>query len=76
MVVIFPQHFIANEDNILLLQDITEKPYNELSNKIKNSKSILEFPLVKKLDWNDRNIINIRGLFIIDKTLRYNENGF
>ena len=47
MVVIFPQHFIANEDNILLLQDITEKPYNELSNKIKILNQFLEFPLVK-----------------------------
>ncbi len=75
MVAIFPQDFILNKNNILLLQDITGKSYDELFNKIKNSKSVLEIPLIKELDWNDKNIINTKGLFIIDKALRYNENG-
>ena len=75
MVAIFPQDFILNKNNILLLQDITGKSYDELLNKIKNSKSVLEIPLIKELDWNDKNIINTKGLFIIDKALRYNENG-
>ncbi len=74
-VVIFPQNFVVNENNILLLQDITGKPYDELFNKIKNSKSVLEIPLIKELDWDDKNIINTGGLFIIDKALRYNEKG-
>ena len=74
-VVVFPQNFVINENNILLLQDITGKPYDELFNKIKNSKSVLEIPLIKELDWDDKNIINTGGLFIIDKALRYNEKG-
>ncbi len=76
VVAVFPQDFTINENNILLLQDITGKPYDELFNKIKNSKSVLEIPLVKELNWNDKNIINTKGLFIVDKALRYNENGF
>ncbi|NMA03280.1 MAG: penicillin-binding protein 2 [Clostridiales bacterium] len=75
-VAIFPQNFIVNENNISLLRDITGRSYDELFNKVKNSKSVLEIPLVKELDWDDKNIINTKGLFIIDKAMRYNENGF
>ena len=75
VVAVFPRNFTINEDNILLLQDITGRPYDELFKKIKNSGSIVEIPLIKELDWDDRNIIDTRGLFIFDKTLRYDENG-
>ena len=75
-VVIFPKDFITNENNILLLQDITGKSYDKLFDKIKNSKLVFEIPLVEELDWNDKDIINIRGLFVINKAFRYNENGF
>ncbi len=75
VVAIFPQYFTMNQDNISLLEDITGESYGDISNKIKNTRSLLEIPLIKELDWDDKNIINTKGLFIIDKSLRHDENG-
>jgi len=55
--VVFPQHFILNENNILLLQDITGQEQEELLRRIKNSKYTLEFPVEKDLNRDDKNLV-------------------
>ncbi|MBU5677982.1 penicillin-binding protein 2 [Alkaliphilus sp. MSJ-5] len=74
--IIFPQHFVANASNVLFLQEITGKEYEELFNKVKNSKYTLEFSVKDDLNWNDRRFINTKGLFIVNKRIRHDSNGF
>lgn len=73
--IVFPQYFTLNENNILFLQELTGEEYDVLHNRIKTSKYTLEFPIEKDLNWEDKRLIGTRGLFIINKKLRYEENG-
>ncbi len=75
MVIIFPQYFNPSEKNILYLQKITDIEDEVLTKRIKSSKSVMEFPLKNGLDMEDVKHINTRGLFIVDKKIRYEEEG-
>lgn len=75
VVTVFPQHFIGSQENLEFLQAITGEEYKDLENKIKNSKLVLEFPLTNKAQDYRKKAANIKGLFIIKKTLRYEDDG-
>jgi len=73
--VVFPQHFSLNENNILFLVEITGQGREEIISKIKNSKYTLEFPVENDLSRDDKRVINTRGLFIVNKKIRYEDKG-
>ncbi len=72
---IYPQYFNLNKNNVLFLEEITGIEYSKLYNKIKISNNILEFSVKNNVDLEDNRIINTRGLFVVDKKIRYEDNG-
>ncbi|MCC5911478.1 MAG: penicillin-binding protein 2 [Clostridiaceae bacterium] len=73
VVVIFPKLFNINEENIKLLQEITNKNYSELMHIFSTSNHAIELTSKVDVDWQEERILNTRGLFIIEKTQRYEE---
>lgn len=74
-VIVLTQHFNVTAENILLLEDLTSNSYEDLVNKIETSTNSLEFPLVNDIEWNDKKVINTKGLFIINKKIRHEDGG-
>ena len=72
MVVVFPQLFTINDENLEYLRALTGIPIIDLRNRIKGNSSLIEFPLVESKEIeNPTN--QIRGIFVVNKKLRYDE---
>ncbi|AOY77037.1 peptidoglycan D,D-transpeptidase FtsI family protein [Clostridium formicaceticum] len=71
VVVIFPQLFIPNEENLGFLSEITGEAKDELSNRINQASYPIEISIAKEIDWGDRRVLGTRGLFVIGKRQRY-----
>lgn len=71
--VVFPKLFIISDSNITFLQEITGIDKELLIRQIKNGGQPLEFPVTVELNWDDKKLVSIRGLFIINKKVRYEE---
>lgn len=72
--IIYPQYFNLNESNISFLSKITDIQDQSLHNRIKNSNRTLEFPIKDNVNLEDKRIIETRGLFVVDKKMRYEDN--
>ncbi|KAB3537351.1 hypothetical protein F8154_03410 [Alkaliphilus pronyensis] len=72
--IIFPQLFKTNEDSLKVLEEITKIPTYKLEEKISSSKEPLEFNIIGEIDSNSEKIIQTRGLFIVNKRLRYSQS--
>ena len=73
--IIFPQYFKLSDNNIFLLEEITGIQAEELYNRIKNSKYNLEFSLKNDINLDDGRLITTKGLFIVNKKIRYDDDG-
>ncbi len=73
MVVIFPQLFNINDEGLAILTDLTGLSETELTNRLTTTSSLVELPLQEKLSIEDFNSNQIRGLFVVNKRLRYDE---
>lgn len=71
IVVVYPQLFTVNDASLSYLRGLTGIPQGELRSRLEGSGSVLELPL---LDDNINSISDqIRGLFVVNKRLRYEE---
>ncbi len=70
--ILLPQLFIRNEENLDYIMSITNMDIKELARKINYSKYPIEFS-IKDESVTDR-VLKIRGLFIINKKQRYSDN--
>lgn len=75
LALILPQHFSPNRENLALLQELTGRGPDQLLDKIKKAKTSLEIPLIEGLDPDEKRLANIRGLFLINKSQRYQDRG-
>ncbi|SDK52790.1 peptidoglycan D,D-transpeptidase FtsI family protein [Natronincola ferrireducens] len=69
--VIFPQLFVVNEEGLDFLSQITGENPVHLGYRIGYASYPIEIPITEEIDWQDRRILNTRGLFIVDKRQRY-----
>lgn len=72
--VILPQLFIQNQGNIEFLAKISNMKEEELIQKINSSKYPIEIPLEIKENSIDKRGLKTRGLFIVSKRLRYEDD--
>ncbi|WP_026475829.1 peptidoglycan D,D-transpeptidase FtsI family protein [Alkaliphilus transvaalensis] len=71
--IVYPQLFQRTEENLQFLSDLTGSSPLELDNRIKRSNNLIELSIKGDLDWNDRRLVNTRGLFVIEKKNRYDD---
>ena len=71
MVVVFPQLFTINPDTVGYLSNLTGIGSEDLINRIRSTSSIIELPLMETATENTQQ--QVRGLFIVNKKLRYDE---
>ncbi|SCY98331.1 peptidoglycan D,D-transpeptidase FtsI family protein [Alkaliphilus peptidifermentans] len=74
VIILFPQLFIQNEENLSLLESITNIPSSNLEKRIKSTQAPLEFDVEVDINWKAEEIIRTRGLFIVNRRSRYDDN--
>ncbi len=72
--VIYPQLFHTSDENLKFLSELTGISSLELENRISRTGYLIELSIKENLDWNDRRLVNTRGLFIVEKRNRYDED--
>ncbi len=73
MVVIFPHLFAINDESIALLKTLTGLSEYELRNRLTTGSSLVELPLQEEMKAADYIASQARGLFVVNKRLRYDE---
>ncbi len=73
VVIVFPQLFTDNQENLSFLSEITGISIVNLKRKLPGGGYPVEFSPKKQPDWKDRRLVNTRGLFVVNKRKRYND---
>jgi len=71
---VFPHLFVSSDKNIELISDVTKLSKGHISTRLTNAKNPVEFPVDADVNWKEKRIVETRGVFVINKIMRYEDN--